>query len=166
MAGVRRPGRYTLVGRVAGIRRPGQGGFAWVSSSHVGSTGWIARPAIVGGGGKPWALKILIPFSLQCCGFRVQRPGLFFLFASSLWFVYFSCLFERRSLYLRPVSMTLRRISVCLRPVSVTWRHVSVCLRPVSLTLHRGSVCFRRVFVCLSCPMCICTAFCLFALHL
>ena len=58
-----------------------RGGFARVSPSHVGLGAWTARPAIVGGGGNPWALKLLIPFSLQRCGCVVQRPGPFSVFA-------------------------------------------------------------------------------------
>ena len=38
------------------------GGFGRVSPSHIGSGAWMAWPAIVGGGDKPWALKILILF--------------------------------------------------------------------------------------------------------
>ena len=70
---------------MAGVRRAGRGGgFARVSPSHVGSGTWMARPAIVGGGGKPWALKLLIPFSLQRYGYVVQRPGPFSVFARCL----------------------------------------------------------------------------------
>ena len=61
-----------------------RGGVARVSPSHVGSGAWTARPAIVGGGGNPWALKLLIPFSLQHCGCVVQRPGPFSVFARCL----------------------------------------------------------------------------------
>ena len=84
-------------------------------------------------------------FSLQCCGFLVQRPSLFFVFVPSLWFVFCSCLFERHSVCLRPVSLCLCRVSMCERRISVCFRHVSVCLR---------------------CPLCICATFCLFALRL
>ena len=144
-------------GRVEG------GGFARVSPSHVGSGAWTAWPTIVGGGGNPWALKLLIPFSLQRCGcvvsvcilcvcavsehcgpFSVLARCLRFVFCSSLSLNVVLCLCARS---LPPVFVFLRRNSVCVRSIFVCFRQLSVCLRSPLCVI----VLYFRV-----CALCLC----------
>ena len=119
------------------IRSGRGGGFGQVSPSHVGSGGWTARAEIVGSRGKPYAVQNLIPFSLQRCGFLVQRPGLLFVFAPSLWLHFVSvclsavlcvyatvCLFAPCLCVFAPTttSMYLRRALGAVLPSSICSR--------------------------------------------